>query len=769
MQIHAEGERSQDSDNIHKEKRTSRLLEEVIVTAQKREENVQDVPISVQAFSEESLDALGIFNQSDLQMVTPTLNVSSVMAFTTVYLRGVGTDAFLTADPSVATYIDGIYLPIAVGLAQDFGVIERVEVLKGPQGTLFGRNTNGGALNITTRDPLLGEFDAQVNLTLASYPDLHSKAYISIPVRDHFAFSLSSVYAKTEHFIKNTAPNPVSEMHDDESEGYRVKARWAPFDWVDMTFAAQNVNADTPGAVMIPSEGATTLGELIGISKENYKPGDDEAALDNCCASIVDNEMLYGKIGFFTPWFDIKLIGSDQQIKSTTIVDFDASDKQGLGLTNKGFGGDIQTAELQLVSNEESWGSSWLNWIVGAYKFKGLTGYRDPGDRLEENVNLLDPLVSPTNQILSLVDSLGLNILSEDLSSSALYAKNLVATTSESVFAQATFNLTDWLDITLGVRYQDEGRELLNAEFGLLVNGDEEVQLTTYDYAETQTGDRVPLALSTVTTSPKVSFEFRPFDEDTLIYLSYQEATKSGTYNGFAISGPPTYAKPESIAAWELGLKTKFLYDTLIFSGAIFDYEIENQQVQHVSLSTGGSVSFENAELANIRGIDFDVTWVIAPNLVEGLVLVGGAGWLETAEFTSYPDAKGYTDNSGITSENQDFSGNRIPKTPKVSGNLALSKTWFMDRGELELAGDLYYTEEFYYEASNRERSISESYTLWGARLGYLYEPWNLRLTLFGRNLTNEVTTRGAQPVDFGRSITPGVPRTYGMRLAWKY
>lgn len=742
-------------------RKTSRLLEEVLVTAQKREENIQDVPISVQAFGEERLDALGIFSQSDLQFVTPTLNVSNVMAFTTVYLRGVGTDAYLTADPSVATYIDGIYLPIAVGLAQDFGVVERVEVLKGPQGTLFGRNTNGGALNIITRDPLLGEFDAQVNVTVANYPELHTKAYFSVPIGDNFAFSFSPVYAKTEHFIKNTAPNPVGPMNDDESEGYRLKIRWAPYEWVDMVIAGQKVNADTPGALVIPSEKATQIGQAIGIEEDNYKRGDDETELDHCCGSVVDNEILYGNIKFFTPWFDIKILGSDQQIQSSTIVDFDASGQQGIGLTNKGFGGDIQTAEFQLISSPETWGSDWLQWIAGAYQFIGDTGYINPGDRLELYVSSISQILNPLN-------NLGLNLPTDGLSSGAVYAKNLVGTDSISYFGQATVTLSEWFDITLGFRYQDEERELKNAEFGQLVNGSE-MQITNYDYAETQTGERVGTKTATKSKSPKISFELRPFDEKTLVYLSYQEATKSGTYNGFAITGPPTYALPESINAWELGVKTDFLQGTLIFSGAIFDYEIENQQVQFVSLTTGGSVSFENAEAAHIKGLDFDVTWVIAPHLVDGLVLIGGAGWLETAEFTSYPNAKGYTDNSGITSTDQDFSGNRIPKTPKVSGNLALSKTWLFDTSELEIAADMYYSDDFFYEPSNREISFEDDYILWGARIGYLYEPWNTRLTLFGRNLTDENATRGSQGVEFGRSITPGVPRTYGLRLAWNY
>lgn len=749
-------------------KRSSRLLEEVVVTAQKREEDLQDVPISVQAFGAETLDALGIFDTSDLQFVTPTLNISSVIGFTTVYLRGVGTDAFLTADPSVGTYIDGIYLPVAAGMTQDFGVVERIEVLKGPQGTLFGRNTNGGALNIITRDPILGEFDAQVNVTAASYPDLHAKAYVNIPFGENFAVSMSPIFAKTEHFIKNTSPNQVAPMHDDETEGFRIKARWAPYEWVDMTIAALTLQSDNPGELVQPGLKPTAIGLALGIEEENYRRGDDETSLDHCCTSTVDNEMLYGKVEFFTPWFDIKLLASDQQIRTGTVLDFDGSGRQGVGISGVGFSGDTQTAEIQLISNVESWGSDWLRWIVGVYKFEGITGFSEPGDRIEIHANLLSPILAPLGGVFSTLNGLGLNLLPQGLGTGVLYSKYSVATDSESIYGQATVTLTEWFDITLGLRYQDEGRELLYSELGALVS-DDEITLFEYDYAVTQTGERVEPQKSTVTTSPKISFELRPFDEETLVYLSYQEATKSGTFNGLAVTAPPTYAEPEKITAWEIGVKTKFLHDTLVFSAAIFDYEIEDQQIQFVSLTTGGSVSFENAELANIRGLDFDIMWVIAPHLVEGLVLVGGAGWLETAEFTSYPNAKGYTNNSGLSASNQDFSGNRIQKTPEISGNLALSKTWMLSDGELEMAADLYYTQEFFYEPSNREESIEDGYTMWGARLSYLHEPWNTRVTLFGRNLTDINTTRGYIGAEFSNPIIPSVPRTYGLRLSWQY
>lgn len=761
---------AQPAASVGKEKAKSRLLEEVIVTAQKREENLQDVPVSVQSFSEDTLDALGVFNTSDLQMVTPTLNVSATVGFTTIYLRGVGTDAFLTADPSIGNYIDGIYLPVAAGLAQDFGVVERIEVLKGPQGTLFGRNTNGGAVNITTRDPLLNEFDAQLNVTAASYPDFYSKAYVNVPLGESFAVALSAIYSKTDHYIDNSAENPIEPMKPDENEGYRIKARWSPTEWFDATITASKILTDTPGAIVQPADKSTDLGKAFGIEDKPYRGGDKSVALDHCCKNVFDNEMLYGKFEFFTDLFDIKLLASDQLIETSTVIDFDGSGQRILGIENENFTGDIQTAELQFISNNESWGNSWLTWIFGAYKFEGEIGFFEPGDRLEVNADLALPVLNVLDTVFSITDSLGLGILPSQSNGDAalIYSSYLVTTDSESLYAQATINVTDWLDVTLGARYQDEGRALPRSQLGILISG-EELALADYDYAVDQSGQRVKAEQSTISTSPKVSFEFRPFTDDSLVYLSYQEATKSGTFNGLAVTGPPTYAEPETINAWELGLKTKFFYQTLIFNAAIFDYEIENQQIQFVSLTTGGAVAFENAELANIRGIDFDFTWLIAPNIVDGLVLVGGAGWLETAELTKYSDGRGYVDNTGFSADEQNFSGNRIPKTPEISGNLALSKTWIIENSEIEVAGDVYFTDEYFYEPSNRKESIEDAYALWGARVGYFYEPWNTRITLFGKNLTDENVTRGSIPAEFGRLVIPGQPRTYGLRLAWKY
>lgn len=762
-------EEPRDPDALRRPK--SRLVEEIIVTAQKREESLQDVPISVQAFSEQKLDALGVTNQQDLTKLVPSLNISSLGGFTTVFLRGIGTDAFLTADPSVATYIDGIYFPFALGLTQDFGVLERIEVLKGPQGTLFGRNATGGALNIITRDPVLSEWDAQFNATVASYPDLHTKAYINVPVGESFAFTISPIFATTEHYIRNVNPQQREPLVDDKSEGIRIKLRWAPFDWMDATIAALDLTTDAPSQVVIPSStNPTLLARALGAREGGaFVPGSDEANLDGCCRQFADNRVYYGTAEFFAPGMDIKLIGSYQDIDTGSIFDYDGSEQSIVTLVNPGFGAKIRTAELQFISNEDTWGSDWFKGIFGLYYFDSSAGHLDKGED-ELVVEVLNSVFLAPERLLS---GLGLPTLNEllgidDLPFRRLFVASIVETISQSVYSQATFTLTDWLDLTMALRYQVESRELIDSRLGVLGANDQQITVLDRQTAFDQEGNEVGPFSEESTLSPKISIELRPFENDSMIYLNYQEATKSGTYNGVT-TGQATFARPETAKAWELGYKGSFLQGTFQLNGAVFDYDLEDLQVQFLAVLTGGSVSFENAEEASIRGLDFDFVWLIAPHLVDGLALVGGAGWLETAEYTSYPNATGYTNDTGIPNTNADFSGNRIVKTPTYSGNLGLSKTWSLGRGELEVAGNVFFTDEFFNEPSNREKTIQPGYELYGARIGYLYEPWNLRATLFGQNLTDQYHTRGIQTTDFGDLTTIGVPRTFGLRLAWQY
>ena len=164
-------------------------IEEIVVTAQKREQSLSDVPISVQAFSAGQLNAKGVLNLGDLPKLSPGVTVTTQVSYVSTYIRGVGSDAFLLADPSVAYYVDGIYYPFASGAVQDFGAVKRVEVLKGPQGTLFGRNAIGGAINVVTESPHFEAPSLSAQSITGRYARPNARFHANVPLTETVAFS----------------------------------------------------------------------------------------------------------------------------------------------------------------------------------------------------------------------------------------------------------------------------------------------------------------------------------------------------------------------------------------------------------------------------------------------------------------------------------------------------------------------------------------------------------------------------------------------------
>jgi len=232
------------------------LVEEIVVTAQKREENIQDVPVAVAAFSGEQLSVLGVEDTKDLAIVTPGLQFSELAGFTLIYLRGTGTDSFLPySDPSVATYVDGLYIPAQQGLVTSFGGVERVEVLKGPQGTLFGRNSTGGAINVVTKAPN-GELEVSGQGELGTMGTRKAQAYVSFPILDSLAGSISGIYNHVDAYYKLVTDDlgpgdspPEGPIRDEESKGLRAKLHWQPSESLDLVAtlpSAEGMKASVP-------------------------------------------------------------------------------------------------------------------------------------------------------------------------------------------------------------------------------------------------------------------------------------------------------------------------------------------------------------------------------------------------------------------------------------------------------------------------------------------------------------------------------------------
>ncbi len=740
----------------------SRLIEEIVVTAQKREQNLQDVPISVQAFSGELLDALGITDQTDLQRVTPGLNVTTQVSYVMTFLRGIGTDATIAAEPSVATYIDGIYYPFASNLAQNFGAVDRIEVLKGPQGTLFGRNATGGAIAIYTEEPDLDDgVHGELLANFSSFDTQMYRAHINLPLTDWIGLNATAVTSRTDGYYDATWGTPAEPMPGDEMTGYRVKLRLRPSDDLDIRLAAFQFRQDSFAGSAAFTSDPSRLGALIPP-----QPG-YEGSVDSRPYNITDdNTVYYGSVTWNAPWFDVKLLGSDQRMDTAGVRDFDGSRLPLSTFETPSQFIDAQSAELQLLSNDEV-GPDWLEWILGAYYFRSTMGFGSlnfhvGGVDLGRGTLLGIPLSPELVAILRLLPG------AADLSG-AINMTGLVGTDSRALFTQATFALADWFSLTLGGRYQVEERYIAESTVGLgRVDGGQNRLFDNSNRAVDGDGNAYPARDEQKDFSPKVTFEFRPFEgHETLLFVSWQRAVKAATYNTIVIYTKPNYVAPEEIEAFEVGVKTSVFDGLARFNAAAFHYSVDNLQTYYLSLLAGGVISFQNAGRARIVGADIDGVVQLFPSVFDNLALSGGAAWLDT-EYQDFDGASGFNENGGFDS-NEDYSGNQLIRTPKLTATLSLSKTWTLPGGPLEAAFDAYYTDDFFYEASNREASKQEEYWLLGARLSYLFERWNLRATAGVRNLTDEFYTAGFFATDFGVQPTLAPPRSYFVQLLWNF
>ncbi|MGB1563395.1 MAG: TonB-dependent receptor [Sinimarinibacterium flocculans] len=742
----------------------SRMIEEIVVTAQKREEALQDVPISVQAFSGEGLDVRGVESTDALPRITPGLTVTTQVGYTVTYLRGLGSDAFLFADPSVVNYTDGVYNPFPLGQTTNFGDVERIEVLKGPQGTLFGRNAIGGAISVITKDPSLDRTELSAQLAYGSFDAFSARGTLSVPLLDSLAMSVSAIHIDAESHIDgrvNTIHVPGGEPLDRElTDAVRGKLLWTPFDWLQVNLNGYHLDQSGTGTLYAVNVNPSLVARAAGVQAEDpYRGFNNE---DIYFDQSVDT--LYGQISIFTDAFDIKLFGSDQYIEVAQNYDFDGSDAPLVYFEVRPASSDVQTAEFQILSNDTSWGADWLEWIAGAYYFKSRGGFdrlilRVASTNLAEGTLYGLPVVPPS--ISEAIRSLGLPIPTGDIETISL-----LGTDSLSFFMQSTISFGDAVDLTLGGRYQDEERRVLRSTGGLrAANGD------LVNYFDTSYERDPELEETTYAFSPKVTLSVYPgwgSGGDSMLYATWQEATKSATYNVINfLDFNPEKVLAEEITAYEVGIKTNMMGGLLTLNAAAFHYTIQNPQIQIVSVLHGGVVGFENAQEARTIGFDFDLLAQILPSVFDGLVLTLNGAYLDT-EYTEYTNGTGFHTQTGVLTTGQDFSGNEVVRSPRFSGAVALSQTFNTGIGPFEVNVDYYYNGGFYYRPEMSESSREHSYGVLGAQISYLFEPWNLRVTAYGRNLTDAEYNYSRFITDFGALDARAPLSYYGLKLQYE-
>ncbi|MCG8443722.1 MAG: TonB-dependent receptor [Caulobacterales bacterium] len=741
-------------------------VDTITVTARRREESIQETPISITAFDSEALRALSASDISGLGRSTPNLDLSFTVGTSgggnsQATIRGIGqTDFLITTDPGVGIYLDGVYLGRTTGSVLDLADVERVEVLRGPQGTLYGRNTIGGAINVITADPT-EEFEVYARATVGEVDRADLELGVSGPlVPDVLRGRLSAATNNRSGYAERVIAG------DDLGNEREILVRGGLlFDPSD-TFSAelnfdyarrrQNSTAIEMAAVNLDGSVIGLWNGFVGgpagtpITPDDVDPDDDPFTTRGTGTNVNDLDQ-YG-VSATLEWdlggLTVKSITGYRDIEAQFGRDGDNTPIQYVD-TNNRLDQDQFSQELQLLGELGA-----LSFVAGAYYFdESATDLNDVRlgsglfDALEALPTSLDCLAAPPGAIPTCpAQSPGvpggpgnpINLLL-DLDIDVF---NQVENTSYAVFGDAQYDLSERVSVNGGLRYTREDKEY-TLEHIRLGSGVPIIPLTTVDN-------------DYEAVSGRVGADFQ-VDAQRLLYASASRGFKSGGFNGRPTAeGELEAFDPEFVWAYEVGLKSDWLDRALRVNTAFFytDYSDIQLQVRTLDPVSGTFVELiENAGAGRIYGVELEA--LAAPT--DGLLLNVGVGFLET-EYTDIGEAEGITLDSAL------------PRAP--DWNLSLGGQYsipMLDKYELTLRGDYFYTSEYYQDIINTEEVKEDGYGLLNLRA--MWSPLNsdsYELAAFVTNATDELyIENGGSALDsFGvASYVPGRPREWGVSL----
>ena len=779
----------------------SRLLEEIVVTAQKREQNLQEVPSSVQAFSAAQLDAQGVSDIKDMQLITPGLTFDSMASYSIIFIRGVGGDAFQAGiDSSVATYIDGLYLPFTFSSAQALGDVKQVEVLKGPQGTLYGRNAIAGAIKVDLKEPCKDEYCGDVLQQFGNFNDTKTKLGFSGPVpftNNTLQFGVSGLYQDHDAHNKYKFDESI-KYRPYRNAGTRGVLRWEPNDNFDLQGAYYDLrqqDADSVATVLLKTSPTFQL-PLTAIDEPHVSGNQNNVGVEALTRIIT----MEANARWFDA-FDMKLVAGRIDAESTIRFDYDSAPEPVLDISAIPNTAESDIVELIFSSNPANT-PDWFEWIGGIYYEDTFKTGRYPifVNPVDLGVGIAGGAQTNGDAFASGLEALGLvnaeqaaeiraqgalcgifTAAGGDCNADADTNQNIfleiplisgVSTDAISTYAQFTFHITEKTSFVLGGRASTEERKLAYSGY--------DAQLTIPPGAglggiiaplqELIPGFVAP-SLSAVRFAPQEHTwnSFTPnvglnytFESGTLFYYRYAEAFKSGNFNGLNVTDPPDRIEPELAASNEVGFKSELFENSVKLNGAVFHTTVTNAQVQNLSLASGGVTSLQNADNYTVRGAEMETAWYP----IDGLVLSLSAVYLD-GEYGNFT-GRAFRPESGFSDESIQFKGNKTVRTPEWSGTVAANYTFpFFFGLESEIGADMYFNDGFFYDQLNT--LVQVPYQIVSARVGFYDPRSNVRLTFYGKNLTDDVYFTQKYRQDFGDTGFYGQDLTYGGYITWSF
>ncbi len=714
----------------------SEVLEAIVVTARRREEGLQDTPIAITVLSAAALERQGITSTTDLDKVAPNLQFHSYGTLTgnnsaaQVFIRGIGqTDATPAVDPGVGIYIDDVYMGRSVGGAMDFRDIANVQILRGPQGTLFGRNTIGGAVLLTTNAP--GD-DAGNSVRVGLGEDNLREVFgaFDLPISDAWAARVSLGGRQRDGYV--TRAFDGVDLGDEKMYTGQAALRWQPSDAVELTLRGDYTKEDENGSPFVfreMNEAATFVGA---------------ASIAAGCTNILD------------PFPPPLLVGP---------LDDDScgNDAQALGsFTNGGTYPASSTLENHGVSLVASWA------VTDVFSLKSITSDRHldwTGTRDADNTPLLILHTNYTSrsdqfsqELQALVDGerldgvFGLYYFDEDSFDRLLvplgnpgtsYDTQRVAmdATARAAFTEWTFKFNDAFSATAGVRYTEEEKGLQSIMFNVAPATAPEPAIPTAlcpfaGAPPTQTGclflttNRFAREFSATTKSASVQYRFNPA---VMTYFGWSEGFKSGGFNQRYNAAPPGNApisfNAETAESFELGVKLNPT-DTLRINAAVFTTEYDDIQMTY---RLGVVPLLFNAGVATIDGAELEIEYAPTPNMLLDVSI----GHLD-AQFDSITPPPPF---GPVTPTATATLASRLPFTPEWQGHLGFSYAFELGSSwSLTPRVDVSYTAEQFFDAGNSvEIAQTEDITLVNASLALESPEAKWRVVLSGNNLTDEL------------------------------
>lgn len=721
-------------------------LEEVIVTARKREESVQNTPVSMVAVDAKGLKDRSIDTFGRLGEIAPNIEINGGIpngggSATQIFIRGIGQDDYsFPNEPGVGLYIDDVY--VSRSAAADFGFmdVERIEILRGPQGTLYGRNTIGGAVKVVTKKPT-GSNSGELGITVGRYNRADIYANYDLALSPDVAMKAAVATFNRDGLGTNLIGQDLGE--DDELDA-RVSLRWNLSDTTEVLLNADYMRQEQagPAGSMVrfdPLDPTTDflinglLAAPVAAAYNLQSPADVYGSayvrtLDDCDKCVYnsggtvetrdDAEIFGASLTVNTAWGDVDM-------KSITAVrDYDIDIRRDSEHTPFDIVQVDNPETFTQLTQEFQWSGSLANgkldYVVGAF------GLLEDGDS-----ELYAPLLS------GLYAAVGADLTA--------FIETEYDAFSVAAYAEATYALSDKLAVTFGGRLTHDDKEYV------------------YGLSRPESG-AVPLPPETLSESwteflPKLGIEYQ-VEDDLLLFANASSGYKAGGYNSRALSGiAPKAFDPEYVDVYELGFKSTLANNTFILNGALFYNDYTDIQLLAVLDLGGGNVEtvIENAGEATIVGGELEFQW--APTAA--LNFSGGVGFLNA----EYDEVGTSAASAGILDSNE------LINAPEISANLAAEYRVYLPMGEIALRTDLVYRDEQYRDAVNTPELKADAYTLWNGRVTWSSPDERWEVAAFVTNITDEIfVTNGVSVLGLGYvEAYYSRPREWGLSLTMNF